>query len=115
MNKKRAPVMIALGAAIALAAGGGGAAYWWMQRRVPVAELPVGADIVPQNALMTVSFTTNEGQWRRLRQFGTTQTQAAFDRTLAQLRDQLLTANDLNYSKDIRPWVGDEVTISTLR
>ena len=114
MDKKRAPaVLLTLGTAIVLAAGGG-AAYWWTQRRVPVAELPAGVDVVPQNALMTVSFTTNEGQWRRLRQFGTTQTQAAFDRRLVQLRDQLLTANDLDYNKDVRPWVGEEITIAFL-
>lgn len=113
MIKKRVPILIAAGTAIALA-GGGGAAYWWMQQRVPVGELPVGVDLVPQNALATISFTTNEGQWRRLRQFGTTQTQAAFDRSLAEWRDRLLSANDLNYNKDIRPWIGDEVTIAFL-
>ena len=64
MDKKPAPaVLLTLGAAIALTVGGG-AVYWWTQRRVPVAELPVGVDMVPQNALMTISLTTNEGQWR---------------------------------------------------
>ncbi|MBD2088441.1 DUF3352 domain-containing protein [Microcoleus sp. FACHB-1515] len=113
MLKKRAPVLIAAGTAIALAAGGGGA-YWWMQQQVPVGELPAGVDVVPRNALATISLTTNEGQWRRLRQFGTAQTQATFDRALADWRDRLLTANNLNYSKDIRPWVGEEVTIAFL-
>ncbi|NJL21010.1 MAG: DUF3352 domain-containing protein, partial [Leptolyngbyaceae cyanobacterium SM1_3_5] len=44
----------------------------------------------------------------------TAQTQATFDRALVDWRDRLLTQNNLDYSKDIRPWVGEEVTIAFL-
>jgi len=87
-KKRNFALLLGLGTAIALAAGGG-AAYWYVERRLPNAAMPVGADIVPQNALMTVSFSTDAGQWRKLRQFGTSETQAIFDQNLAQLRDRL--------------------------
>jgi Protein of unknown function (DUF3352) len=114
MIKKRIPaVLLAFGAAIALA-GGGGTAYWLSMRRVPISELPVGVDVVPQDALLTVSFSTNQGQWRKLRQFGTAESQAVFAQNLAELRDRLLTANGFDYEDDIEPWIGEEVTVAFL-
>lgn len=67
---------------------------------------------MPDEALMAISISTDEGQWRALRSFGTPATQASFDQNLANLRDRILTANGLNYEQDIAPWVGDEVTIA---
>ncbi|MBC6480874.1 MAG: DUF3352 domain-containing protein [Hormoscilla sp. GM7CHS1pb] len=58
--------------------------------------------------------TTNQEQWQKLRQFGTPETQAAFDARLVELRDRLLTANGYDYSKDIQPWVGSEITVAFL-
>jgi Protein of unknown function (DUF3352) len=112
-KKRNFALLLGLGTAIALAAGGG-AAYWFVKRQSPDTAMPVGADIVPQNALMTVSFSTDAGQWRQLRQFGTSETQAIFDQNLAQLRDRLLTANGYSYQTDIQPWVGDEITVAFL-
>jgi hypothetical protein len=63
---------------------------------------------------MTISVTTDPGQWRQLRQFGTPQSQAALDNNLAGARDRLLTANGLNYERDVQPWVGNEVTVAFL-
>jgi hypothetical protein len=112
MTKHKPTLLLALGTTIALMAGT--ATAYWLMRRVPLSEMPVGAEIVPQNALMTVSVSTNEGQWRKLRQFGTPETQAAFAQNLAQLRDQFLTANGYNYKEDIQPWIGDELTVAFL-
>lgn len=74
----------------------------------------LGAEVIPQTALMAVSVTTDPGQWQQLRQFGTPQSQAAFDQNLAQVRDRLLTANGFDYQRDIQPWVGNEVTFAFL-
>jgi hypothetical protein len=63
---------------------------------------------------MTLSFSTDEGQWRDLRQFGTPETQESLNQTLADLRDRLLTANGFDYERDIQPWVGDEITVAFL-
>lgn len=114
IKKKKPSLLLTLGTAVLLV-GGGGAAYWlFTQRGVGPSNLPVGAEVIPQDALMAVSVSTNEGEWEKLREFGTPQSQAAFDQNLAQLRDRFLTANGFDYEKDIKPWVGREVTVAFL-
>ena len=115
MTKKNKPnLLLTLGAA-GLLIGGGATAYWILtQRNGLLGDMPVGANIIPQNALLTLSVSTDSNQWQQLREFGTKQTQAELDKNLAQLRDRLLTANGYNYQQDIQPWVGEEVTIAFL-
>lgn len=110
---KKPPVLLTVGAALLL--GGGALAYWGLSQRRPEGRnLPVGARAIPADALMAFSLSTESEQWRRLRQFGTAETQAQFDQLLAQWRDRWLTRNGLNFSQDIQPWVGSEVTIAVM-
>ncbi|MDJ1185640.1 DUF3352 domain-containing protein [Roseofilum casamattae] len=106
----RKPLFLGIGIA-ALIVVGSSLAYWLFlgRGRVP-ADMQLGANVVPQDSLLTVSLSTNERQWEQLREFGTTDTQAAFDESLAQLRDQFQLQTQLDYVKDIQPWVGQEVT-----
>lgn len=112
MWKKKPTLLLTVGTALALMAGG--ATAWWLLQRTPLSELPTGADALPQETAMSLSFTSDEGQWRRLRQYGTTDSQASFDRGLATWRDRLFTANGIDYQRDIRPWVGEEITVAFL-
>jgi hypothetical protein len=113
-QKTKSPLLLTAGTVALLAAGGGGA-YWYLsQSKAAPEDLPVGATVIPQDALITISLTTDSGQWGTLREFGTTQSQAAFDQNLAQVRDRVLTANGFDYQKDIQPWVGSEVTVAFL-
>lgn len=114
IKKKKPSLLLPVGAAVLLI-GGGGAAYWALtQGGIGSGDLPIGAEVIPQDALMTLSVSTDPGQWQQLREFGTPQSQAAFDQNLAQLRDRLLTANGYDYEKDIQPWIGKEVSIALL-
>ncbi|NJP11114.1 MAG: DUF3352 domain-containing protein [Leptolyngbyaceae cyanobacterium RU_5_1] len=107
-------LLLTLGTAVLLIAGGG-AAYWYLSKpKAEPGDLPIGAEVIPQDALMAIAVTTDSGQWLRLREFGTSQSQVAFDKSLAQLRDRVLTANGFDYQKDIQPWVGEEVTVAFL-
>ena len=113
-EKNKSSLLLTLGAA-GLLIGGGLVAYWLLtQRGVLRGDMPVGANIIPQDAMLTLSLSTDPGQWQQLREFGTPQTQAELDKNLVQLRDRFLTSNGYNYQQDIQPWVGKEVTIAFL-
>jgi len=113
-EKRKSSLLLTLGAA-GLLVGGGAAAYWvLLQRQGQLENLPVGSNIIPQEALVALSVSTNTQQWQQLRQFGTPQIQAQLDKNLADLRDRLLTANGYNYQRDVQPWVGREVSIAFL-
>jgi len=113
-TKNKPSLLLTLGAA-GLLIGGGVAAYWVLNQRYGLpGNLPVAANIIPQDALLTLSISTDQGQWQQLREFGTPQTQAELDKNLVQLRDRLLTSNGYNYQQDIQPWVGKEITVALL-
>lgn len=115
MKKKKKPSLVLTLSSAGLLIGAGSAAYWLLTQGQPsFRDLPVGANIIPQDALFTVSLTTDPRQWQKLREFGTKETQAELDKNLVQLRDRFLTNNGYDFQKDIAPWVGDEVTIAIL-
>ncbi|HZG40246.1 MAG TPA: DUF3352 domain-containing protein [Nodosilinea sp.] len=88
---------------------------WTTARRGQLTKtLPAGANAIPADALMVVALSSDEAQWRRLRQFGTETTQAQFDRLLVQWRDRLLADQNLSFARDIQPWVGPEITFAVL-
>jgi hypothetical protein len=112
--KQKPPLLFTLGAA-ALLVGGGGIAYWSLSKGLPGREaVPAGLQFVPQDALLTLSLTTQESQWNRLRQFGTPDTQKTLDNLILQWRDRLLTVNGYRFKQDIKPWIGDEITLAFL-
>ncbi|MDJ0702122.1 MAG: DUF3352 domain-containing protein [Leptolyngbyaceae cyanobacterium MO_188.B28] len=110
--KKKPPLLLTVGTALVLI-GGGAIAYWGAMRQGELSkDLPAGAKVIPQQVLMTATLTTDESQWRKLRQFGAPESQADFDGVLARWRDRLMTDNGYNFKRDIQPWVGEEVTIA---
>jgi siroheme synthase (precorrin-2 oxidase/ferrochelatase) len=112
LKTKKSLLLLSLGAVV-LVIGGGVTAYWLLvQRNRSLANAPV--QLIPQDALVTASISTDPEQWQQLRQYGTPETRAALDKQLTQIRDELLTANGYNYEKDIQPWLGKAVTIAYL-
>lgn len=111
---KKPPLLLTVGTAFVLI-GGGAAAYFALSRRGPAARyLPTGAQVIPETTLATVTVSTDEGEWRRLRQFGTAETQADFDQQLANWRDRILASNGYDFERDIAPWVGDSITLALM-
>jgi hypothetical protein len=104
------PAVIITGCLVGVTA----ATYWVLTQQNRLTEMPVGANIVPQEALLTISMSTDENQWQQLRQFGTVQTQAELEKNFRQWRDRLITAYGYNYQRDIQPWIGKEATIAVL-
>ncbi|BAZ27034.1 hypothetical protein NIES4073_79490 [Kalymmatonema gypsitolerans NIES-4073] len=113
MSKRKKPSLVLTLSSAGLLIGAGSAAYWLLtQGNLSSRDLLPGANIIPQNALVAVSLTTDPGQWEKLREFGTKETQSLLDKNLVQLRDRFLTNHGYDFQKDISPWVGDQVTIA---
>lgn len=111
---RKSPVAAPIAGAILLVAAGT-TIWWWVSRnRFTPGTLPVGANLIPQDALLVMTVNTDPQQWRQLRSFGTPQSQAAVDGWLIDQRDQLFNQNGIDYTQDIAPWVGPEVTIAQL-
>ncbi|NEP55053.1 MAG: DUF3352 domain-containing protein [Moorea sp. SIO3C2] len=105
--------MATVGTAIAVAAGGVGA-YWFLQKRGGGESPATGTELIPQQALVTFSVSTNERQWKQVRSLGTPETQSKFNEQLAKWRDSLIEDSGLDYSKDVQPWIGDDLTVALL-
>ncbi|OKH23599.1 hypothetical protein NIES1031_17325 [Chroogloeocystis siderophila 5.2 s.c.1] len=108
-SKKSLPILVA-GCLIGI----GAVTYWILTQQDRLTEIPVGANVVPQDALLTISVSTDEKQWQQLRQFGTVQTRAELEKNVTQLRDRFLTAYGYNYQQDVQPWIGKEAMIAFL-
>ncbi|MBH8550988.1 DUF3352 domain-containing protein [Nostocaceae cyanobacterium CENA357] len=115
MKKKKKPSLVLTLSATGLLIAGGSVAYRLFNQGQQLSrDLPVGANIIPQDALFAVSLTTDPQQWQQMHEFGTKETQAALDKSIFQLRDRFLTQNGYNFEKDVQPWVGDEITLAIL-
>lgn len=109
---KKPPKLLLLGAALLL--GGGAIAYLNFVQRAPRSLSPAGAQLVPQTALATMTVTTDELTWIKLRQFGTAASQQQLDSLLSEWKNRLFTANGYSFKRDIKPWIGDRVTLAVL-
>lgn len=109
---KKPPKLLLLGVALLL--GGGAIAYLNFVQRAPRSLSPAGSQLVPQTALATMTVTTDELTWTKLRQFGTAESQQQFDGLLSEWKNRLFTANGYSFKRDIKPWIGDRVTLAVL-
>lgn len=112
-KRKSKPRLIALGVAVLIIGGASAAYFLLLQRHIFFGDTPAGAQLIPQDALVTASISTDAAQWQQLRQYGTPEIQATIDTQLKQLQD-LVTTNGYNYEQDIKPWLGKTVMIAYL-
>ncbi|HEY9847464.1 MAG TPA: DUF3352 domain-containing protein, partial [Candidatus Caenarcaniphilales bacterium] len=113
IEKKPRSLLLPLGV-VGLLAGVGVAASWILTQRGAFSGMPVGANILPQSTLMSVSVTTQTAQWQKLQAFGTRETQLAFTQGLADWQTRLLSRNGYRYQTDIQPWIGEQATLAFL-
>ena len=112
--KQRPPLLVTLSTAVLLVLGGAAAYFGIGQRLSPGPKLPVGMELVPDDALIAITLTTDENQWTRLRQLGSPESQKLLDRWLVTWRDRIISANGYRFRSDIQPWLGKQVTIAFL-
>ncbi|AOX01620.1 hypothetical protein BJP34_21200 [Moorena producens PAL-8-15-08-1] len=113
MTKKKKSFLLLIFAAAVLVVGGGVTAYWLLVRRqILQPDIQVSTQLVPQNAFFTASISTESKQWQQLLKYGTTESRQVLEKQLAELQENLLTANGYNYQQDIKPWLGEDVTLA---
>ncbi len=115
MKKQDKTLPLTLLGATVLMIVGSVTTYIIIASRESVEKLPVGAKVIPKDAMMTISVSTESRQWEKVKEFGTPESKSAFQQFLGQLRDRFLTTYGYNYQRDIQPWVGQEVMIALLR
>ena len=93
---------------------GGAAAYLYLKGTFSDAYSPLAsAKLVPDEALMAAFISTDTKPWSQLQQFGTPEAQKLVETGLQNLNQQVLDQSNIDYEKDLKPWVGS-VTIAML-
>ena len=113
MKKNQLSLLAASGVAVFLISSGI-AAYFLLQRYLLRERAVMSAQLVPEDALVTASISTDIEQWQKLQKYGTPETKAALKQQLTQLQDTFLKANGYSYEEDIQPWLGETVMIAYL-
>ncbi len=93
---------------------GGAGAFWLTQNNFLMGDNPPGAKLIPQQALATLSVSTDPQQWQKLQQTGTPETRAAIAQQIQTLQQNFLTSNGFDYGRDIQPWIGSEAMLAYL-
>ncbi|TVR15155.1 MAG: DUF3352 domain-containing protein [Phormidium sp. GEM2.Bin31] len=86
----------------------GAIAYGWLRLRPTPLQTPLdGAKTIPRDAVMAAYIDMDPAAWDRLRRFGTPEAQAWMETQIAQLQQDLLEATQLDFNRDLRPWIGN--------
>jgi hypothetical protein len=112
-SKRGRSLALTIGGA-ALLVGVGTLAYFLFKGQQSSSVVPVGATVTPQNALLSLTVSTDESPWRKLGEFGTPETKTSWQNQLKKLETDFLTPFNLTYDKDIRPWVGPQMNFVLL-
>ena len=104
ISGKKTPLLIA---AAAVVAAGSVAGYLYFKGLPGKSSTPLeSAKLVPDEALMTAFVTTDSQTWSKLKQFGSPEAQKLVTQGLQNFQAQMLADSNLNYEKDLKPWVG---------
>lgn len=115
MLKKNNPLLLVTLAVVTFFVVCGITSYGlWLHRNMLLKNAPLGSQLIPQDALVMASISTNPLPWQNLQQYGTPETQAAFHKQLTEIKNNLLTANGYNYEQDIQPGLAETIAIAYL-
>jgi Protein of unknown function (DUF3352) len=112
-SKRGRSLALTIGGAAALV-GVGTLAYFLLRGQQSANVVPIGATVTPQNALLSLTVSTDESPWRQLGEFGTSETKTQWQNKLKSFETDFLTPFNLTYEKDIRPWVGPQMNVVLL-
>ncbi|AFY71646.1 hypothetical protein Pse7367_3409 [Thalassoporum mexicanum PCC 7367] len=116
MSEKKSSLVVPLVGAAVVAAGGVGA-YLFTKSGPGIITSGGGevatAEVVPSNAFMAISISTDESAWAQLDQFQTPETKQLYDEAIAELKTEVFEESEFDFDADIKPWAG-EVMIALL-
>ncbi|WP_299411342.1 DUF3352 domain-containing protein [Acaryochloris sp. IP29b_bin.148] len=114
-SKKKQPrsLLLTLGGA-ALLVIGGSVAFLLLQGDQKSGPLPLGAKVVPQDVMLSVTLSTEANQWQQLAKFGTTTSQKSWGQRIQTFENRVLEPYGLSYADNIRPWSANQVTMALL-
>ncbi len=112
-QKQTRSLTITAGVAGLLVAGGT-LAYFLINGRQANSVMPLGATVIPQNALLSLTVETNDAPWKKLEGFGTLASKEGWKKYLKHFETDFLEPFGLNYNKDVRPWLGSQLTMAQL-
>ncbi len=110
-------ILLTLVMVLLLVAAGGG--YWlWINN--PLALLggsktasPTAAMFIPKQAPLVASVLVNPDRLEAFRQLIANPSERRYTRSEAeQIKQSLLAKTGLDYTQDIQPWIGDEITVA---
>jgi hypothetical protein len=93
---------------------GGVIAFFWLNSRQSNSVMPLGATVTPQTTLLSLTATTDRDPWRKLAGLGTADSKTRWQNQLKGFETDFLNPFGLTYDKDIRPWVGPQITLTLL-
>ena len=98
----------AVGAAVLMA--GGAAAYLYLKGPAKDGTSPLAiARTIPDEAYAAAFISSDMQAWSKLQEFGTPEAQKLISEGLKEFEQQLLTKNNINFEKDLKPWVGNSM------
>jgi Protein of unknown function (DUF3352) len=98
--------------AAALLVAGGTLAFFLINGRQSNGVIPLGATVIPQNALLSLTVSTDDAPWQKLGQFGTSESKAGWNKYLKHFETDFLEPFGLSYNKDIKGWMGQQLTMA---
>lgn len=118
MKRRSFFYVLAAGVLVLLLIGAGG--FYWLRANSPLALLgggqvtnPTATIFVPKQAPVMVSLLVNPDRLEGLRQAVARPSNRKRSRAeINQLKQSLLANTDLDYRRDIQPWLGDEITLA---
>ncbi len=115
MTKTKPNLLPIIGGAAVVVAGGIGA-YFFLNKP---ALLPTGSSavgtlaVVPKRSLVAISISTDTAALSKIEQFLSPETKKLYDQAIAETKKGL-ASSDFDYEKDVKPWIGKNVTIAIL-
>jgi hypothetical protein len=115
MTENKPNLLPIIAGAAVVVAGGIGAYFFFNKPNItPTGGAATGTlTVVPQKSLMAMSISTDGSALTQLEQFLSPETKKTYDKTIAQLRSDLVSEG-FDYEKDVKPWLGKTVTIAIL-